>query len=168
MARGLSVDGVDVPYTATAKYLGVIYDRRLTWKPHVHTLKQSFHGRLSQIAPLLRSPSLSLATKIMLYRSYLRSALTYAIAAWFGIANAHLATLQVLQNRSLRMIGGYDRATPIVQMHEDHLPYFTEYAQSIARALYHKALHNTNPLISELGAYDPRDFSSHKMPLHHL
>ena len=161
MARELSVDGVDIPYTTTAKYLGVTYDRRLT--------KQSFHGRISQIAPLLRSPSLSIATKLILYRTYIRFALTYAIVAWFGIANAHLATLQILQNRCLRMIGGYDRTTPILQMHEDlQIRYFIEYARTLSRNLYHKALYNTNPLVSELGAYDPRDFSSHRMPLHHL
>ena len=165
----LTVDGTAVPYTTSAKYLGVVFDKRLTWRVHVDGLKKSFHGRLSQVAPLLRSPNITIKTKLMIYCQYIRAALTYAIVAWFGIATGRLASLQVLQNRCLRIIGGFDRQTPIAQMHETlDMPYFIDYARRLADALYQKALYNTNPLISELGAYDPRDFTSHRMPLYHV
>ena len=105
----------------------------------------------------------------LIYTQYLRSTLTYAAAAWLGIAKSRLKLLQVLQNRCLRRIGGYDWYTRVNQMHEDlQIPYITTYMKHQAHRLYQKTLTNPNTYINELGAYDPRHYTKHKTPLHYL
>ena len=108
-------------------------------------------------------------TKLILYIQFLRSALTYAGPAWLGIAQTHLHKLQVLQNRCLRVIGGYDLFTTIQQMHDDLqiLPIHA-YLKHLARTLYAFSPANPNPLISFLGDYELILYPHHKMPRYWL
>ena len=88
------------------------------------------------------------------------------LLAWLGVAPTRLASLQVLQNRCLRLISGHDRDVSIVQLHEDldfELLFLFLIRQ--ARKFYQGTILNHNRFISDWGAYDPRDFRARRMPL---
>ena len=162
----LSVSGVPVEYSPSVTYLGVTFDSHLTWAHHIEACKRKFFTKLASITPLLYSPALPVSVKLHLYHQYLRSSLTYASPAWLGIARHRLQSLQVLQNRCLRLISGHDRGVSILQLHADlEEEFLFTFIVNDARRFYLRALGNSNPIISDLGAYDPRDFSAHRMPL---
>ena len=46
--------------------------------------------------------------------------MTYASPAWAFITKTQFSLLQVVQNRTLRVIGGHVRHTPTDKMHLDH------------------------------------------------
>ena len=162
----LSVSGVPIEYSPHVTYLGVTFDSRLTWDRHIEACKRKFFPKLASITPLFLSPALPVSTKLHLYHQYLRSSLTYASPAWLGIARHRLQALQVLQNRCLRLISGHDRGVSIPQLHADlEEEFLYTFLVNDARRFYLRALDNSNPFISDLGAYDPRDYPAHRMPL---
>ena len=71
------------------------------------------------LKPLLRS-SLSVKSKLELYKTYNRPVITYAAPAWGFISKNNMSRLQVVQKRVLRLIGGYDWNTRTEQLYSDY------------------------------------------------
>ena len=162
----LSVSDVPIEYSPHVTYLGVTFDRHLTWARHVESCRRKFFTKFAHATPLFLSPVLPVSTKLHIYHQYLRSSLTYASPAWLGIARRRLQSLQVLQNHCLRLISGHDRSVSILQLHADlEVDFLFNFIVNDARRFYLRALGNSNPFISDLGAYDPRDYPAHRMPL---
>jgi hypothetical protein len=62
--------------------------------------------------------------------------MSYACPTWEYEADAHLFTLQRLQNRVLRAIGNLDRRTPVREMHVAFkISYVYDYITKSCRAL---------------------------------
>ena len=161
----LRLSDQDNQYSPTITYLGVIFDRHLTWHAHINHCRNVFFRKLAYITPHFFTPSLPLAVKTRLYCQYLRSSLIYAAPAWFGIAWKRIKSLQVLQNRCLRRISSYDWDVITVQLHEDlNIESIFTVIHQQTSSLYHRALRSDNPLINEFGPYDPCYYRAHKMP----
>ncbi|KAK9869117.1 hypothetical protein WA026_002875 [Henosepilachna vigintioctopunctata] len=95
----IQLNGTPIPWTDKAKYLGVIIDRRLTWKSHIDHCTAKAKAAQSQIYPLInRRSKLSAATKIRLYKTIIRLTMTYASTVWGYAAKSHINKLQVVQN----------------------------------------------------------------------
>jgi hypothetical protein len=118
------LDNEHIDYVQECRYLGVHLQRRLNWNGHCQAMRTKALGTLGQLAPLLQS-SLSQKSKLLLYKSYVRPHVTYASPAWAFITKSQYKSLQVVQNRALRIIRGYDIRTRTTQMHFDlkiHMP----------------------------------------------
>jgi hypothetical protein len=86
------------------KYLGVIFDKKITWKVHTETVAKVLLIFLS-IYPILKSERLSVGAKLIIYKALIRSMLTCACPAWEFAGDSYLLKLQRLQNRVLRTSG---------------------------------------------------------------
>ncbi|KAG0727363.1 hypothetical protein GWK47_034818 [Chionoecetes opilio] len=84
------------------KVLGVTYDCRLTFKAHIEQLARESSGKLAS----LRRMSWLLDSKVLevLYMAQVRSSMEYACLGWGGAANKHLALLDKVQGRAVRLI----------------------------------------------------------------
>lgn len=104
----LSIEGRRIPWDRKLKYLGVTFDRGLTFSGHVADLLVKARRVRGMLSPLLSSyNSLPLKTRLAIYKSYLRPILTYASAAWLaGLARTHVQALEAFQSVSLRKITG--------------------------------------------------------------
>lgn len=94
------VNGTQINQTSQTKYLGLIIDEALTWKPHIEHMKKT----LIPYIYVLRQTRYLMprSTKISLYYSYIHSRLTYMSAIW-GYGNvAFQNQLQVIQNKAVR------------------------------------------------------------------
>ncbi|KFM60065.1 putative RNA-directed DNA polymerase from transposon X-element, partial [Stegodyphus mimosarum] len=97
------MNNIPIPWTKQARYLGVILDSHLTWKPHIKHVLTKFRARKLTLAPLIaRDSALSLDNKILLYKAMLRPIMTYASPVWGYVCHTHLNKLQVQQNAFLR------------------------------------------------------------------
>ena len=88
--------------TPSYKYLGVIIDNRLSWKPQIDkmcTKLSSVCGIISKVRYILDRKSL-----LLIYNSLVESRLRYGILSWSTASNQLLDRLRVLQNRALRFI----------------------------------------------------------------
>jgi hypothetical protein len=72
-----------IPQAEAVKYLGIHFDRRLTWKDHVLTKRKQLDHKTREIKWLIgRHFPLSLENKIIIYKTVLKPVWTYGIELW--------------------------------------------------------------------------------------
>ena len=95
--------------------------------------------------------------------------MTYASPAWAFITKTKFSRLQVVQNRALRIIGGYDIRTRSTEIHFDNkIPLLKSFVKTLDLKMYASAKTNRNRYVRKLGSasivLDPRV----RRPLHIL
>ena len=100
-------------------YLGVTFDKRQTWKPHIERAERKARQKLA-ILRKLAGTSWGANEKVLkqTYQGVVRPHLEYGSTAWSTAAKTHLQTLDKVQNQALRLITGSMRSTPIQAMEE--------------------------------------------------
>ena len=95
--------GEKIPWVSETRYLGLILDERLTWKPHIEHVRNKALGGMAALRPITgRRSKLSLKNKVLLYTSMIRPIMTYAAPVWGYARPKLIERLQVVQNRILR------------------------------------------------------------------
>jgi hypothetical protein len=139
------------------KYLGVTLDSKLTYRTHISNTLRKANYRLRQLFLILnKSSTIDINLALIIYRSLLRSILTYACPVWGNAANTYINKLQTFQNKVLRLITKLPRVTPIVTLHEQTgMPLMGRHIKMLTRALYRRPADSENIQIQVLGQYDP-------------
>jgi hypothetical protein len=114
----LTLNGWNIPFVNSVKYLGVIFDKRMTWRLHIEMIEAKAFRTFIRIYSLFKSEWLSANIKVTLHKALIRSVMTHACPAWEFAAESHLLKLKGLQNRVLRTIGNFLRSTSVCDMHE--------------------------------------------------
>jgi hypothetical protein len=70
-----------------------------------------------KIYSLLKSEHLRANIKLTLYKTLIRSVMTYACPSGELVADTYLLKLRRLQNKLLRTIGNFPRCTPVHDLH---------------------------------------------------
>lgn len=150
--REIKVNGHPVPWSDSAKYLGVILDKKLTFKKHIdYAIEKSGKGLKILYSLLCRKSKLQQTNKLLVYKSVLRPILLYAAPAWKGCAKSHLKRLQVFQNKSLKMCLNLELRHPTTSVHEKaNIKYIKQSAEEITTKLLHQSSYSNNPLLHEL------------------
>ena len=84
-----------------AKVIGYMLDSKMTWGPMIDQLARKARGRLAALARikhLLNSSNLQ-----QIYCMFIRSIMEYGSLAWAGAGPVHLAKLDLIQDRAMRM-----------------------------------------------------------------
>lgn len=101
----LQIDNETIPSQTSIKYLGIILDKRLTFKKQILSAKAMATAAIAKIYPLINNHStLPIQTKTLLYKSFVRPILTYAAPVIGAAARSHIQNLQITQNNVLRTI----------------------------------------------------------------
>jgi hypothetical protein len=117
LPRHFKIRGTQVEFKQCVKYLGVHIDSKLTWATHLKTVNQTAKQRLGRFYRLLRSPTLSVKLKLLIFKAIIRPCMTYACPIWHTAAKTNIGKLQITQNKSLRVCLGLPRRTPIDFLH---------------------------------------------------
>ena len=94
--------GIKLERCKTAKYLGVILDEKLNWEPQIKHLKQKLLQSLGIIAKMRHY--LNQKNMISIYYAFFYSHILYGILGWGSATQARKKSLQILQNRVLRVL----------------------------------------------------------------
>ena len=107
--------GSRLSFNPTPTFLGVTFDRNLYFFKHVSSLKAKFFPRLKALRYISASSwVLSKNPVSVLYKSFLRSLLTYASPGWFPFLSAtNFTKLERLHRAASRAITGYLSSSPI-------------------------------------------------------
>lgn len=102
----LSVDGVQIPLLDAIKYLGIVLDKKLTFKQQVLQSCEKAVKCGRALFPLLNRRSfLNSKNKLLLYKMCIRPIMTYGCQIWSKrCANTYIKKLQVVQNKNLKII----------------------------------------------------------------
>lgn len=96
------------------KFLGIIFDSRLTWDDHIEYINASLHRRANCIKTLTHGKTpLQLKLLVRIYTAMIRSKLDYGALILTTIPKTKLKKLETTQNQILRGILGCFKSTPI-------------------------------------------------------
>jgi hypothetical protein len=93
---------VDLPQKNEVKYLGMYLDRKRTWSKHIKSERKQHTIKAKQMNWLLRRRStLSIGTKLLLYKAVLKHILTYGIQLLGTASNSNIKILKRFQSKPL-------------------------------------------------------------------
>lgn len=163
--ENMKINNHIIKFTNEVKYLGIHLDHKLLWHSHVQKTRAKVAGRTHLLFPLLKSPVLSLKRKMTLYKMLILPLLTYAAPAWCYIPESVFRSLQVAQNKALKIIHGSDWYTRILQIHEDlKIDYLRQQLLKIVKKFYHSIEQSEDPFVNSLGKYNVRAYRTHRTP----
>jgi hypothetical protein len=110
----LTLHGRNIPFVYSIIYLGVIFDKKITWRPHIEMIETKTFRRFRVYS---RSERLSTNIKLTLHKALIRSVMAYACSAFEFVVDTHLIKLQCLQSKVLCTIGSFQRRTSVCEMH---------------------------------------------------
>ena len=118
-AGKLMLEGAELMVVDEQTYLGVTYDKRLTWKQHIQCAETKARRKLN-VMRKLAGTTWGASEKILkqVYQSTVRPHLEYGASAWMTAAQTHQNALEKVQNQALRVITGSMRSTPIAKMEQ--------------------------------------------------
>lgn len=113
----LTINMEPLTEVTTEKYLGLILDNRLTWKPHLEKLQ----SKLSSIMGTLRGTSRCFpkSVRYIIYNSMVKPHLDYLIEVWGSAAKTHLKSLQITQNKIIKQLFHYNYLTPTDKVYKE-------------------------------------------------
>ena len=98
-------------------YLGVTFDKRLTWKQHTQRTESRAKARLALMKKLASTTwGADASTLRRLYTGRVRPVLEYGMAAWGTTAKTNMDKMSNVQNQAARIITGSMRSTPIQEL----------------------------------------------------
>ena len=105
----------DMKFSSTVKFLGVIFDKRLTWRAHIQYVVNPCNKRMN----LLRAVSgndwgADKRTLLTLYRTLIRLVVDYGSIAYDSASKTNKKLLNQIQTKALRICCGAMMMTPIV------------------------------------------------------
>jgi ribonuclease HI len=110
----LSINNHPLKFENEAKFLGVIFDQRLTWKPHVDYIVKKCKSRLNLMRSVTGSYwGASRSSLITIYKMLIRSILDYGAVAYDSATEAVKKKLDSIQASALRIITGAMSSTAV-------------------------------------------------------
>jgi len=147
------LNNIPIPSSQSVKYLGLIFDRRLTWGPHIKAKKLALNERLRSVKPLISNKHTKLNTKLLIYKALIKPMWTYGLQLWGNAKVSNVNKIQTVQNKILRLI---TKAPPYVSNYSLHtdLNIKTVHAEAITyyKRFHNRLPHHPNPLISNLAS----------------
>ena len=116
-AGTITLGGTPLKEDEEATYLGVTFDKRATWKPHVARAETKARRKLAIIRKLAGT-TWGANERVLktVYQGSVRPHLEYGSTAWSTCAKTTQQALDKVQNQALRIITGAMRSTPIKAM----------------------------------------------------
>ena len=130
-------------FNPTPTFLGVTFDRTLSFSKHISSLKAKFIPHLKALRCISASSwGSSKKSLSVLYKSFLRPLLTYASPGWFLFLSAtHITKLERLHRTASRAITGCPSSSPIpLLLSEASLPPLRVTLTHFALSSYERAL----------------------------
>jgi hypothetical protein len=108
---------MDVVFIYRVKYLGVIFDKKITWRAHIEMIEAKTFRTFIRVYSLFSIERFIVNSKLTLHKDFIISVMTYACPTCEFVADTHLMKLQHLQDKVLCTIGTFQTHTPVREMH---------------------------------------------------
>ena len=103
-----------IPTTSATKYLGIILDNRLTFKPHIDHIIQSCMKKMRIIQRLCGTTWGSMDRSLLkLYTQYIRPVIEYGLIIYGTCSKQLFNKLECVQNTAIRLATGCRKTTKI-------------------------------------------------------
>ena len=114
----LTLYGSPIPVVQEYKYLGLIFDKKLSFIPHIKYLKAKCLKSLNILKVLSHTTwGADRTTLLQLYRSLIRSKLDYGSIVYGSARKSYLAMLDPIHHQGLRLTLGAFRTSPTASLY---------------------------------------------------
>ena len=113
----ISIDGQPIDRVNKMKYLGVIIDDRLTFKDHCEYIAKKMSKKVNFLRQIRNR--LDIKTALLLFNSLVVPHIDFCNSILFMLNKRELHTLQLIQNRAMRIILKCSRDTSIIYMQQE-------------------------------------------------
>ena len=143
--------GEEFPVSKTPTFLGIKFDRTLSFKDHIEQLKTRLTKRNSVLRAIQsREWGSNKEDLRTVYLAYIQSSIDYCGAAWqTSVADSNIKKLQTIQNAGARAITGCTKSCPNdLLLNEANLLPISESRKTLATIAYERTLRlpNNNPV----------------------
>lgn len=100
------------------KYLGLYLDSHITWKSHIKHLSSKICaviGMMHQIRHFMPRPIM-----LQIYFALVHSHISYLTGIWGAASSKYVKSIQILQNRALKIIFNLPRLHPTINLYVNH------------------------------------------------
>ena len=114
----LSLDGTVIPLVNEFKFLGVIFDRKLSFIPHIKYIKAKCQKSLNLLKVVSRMDwGADSIVLLRLYRALIRSKLDYGCIVYGSARQSYIAMLDTIHHQGLRICLGAFRTSPVQSLY---------------------------------------------------
>ena len=113
----LSVDGQTIERVKKIKYLGVVIDDRLTFKDHCDYVVKKMSKKVNYLRRIRNR--LDTKSALLLYNSLAVPHIDFCSSILFMLNDGDIRTIQLIQNRALRIVLNRPRDSSATAMHQD-------------------------------------------------
>ena len=95
----ITLNGQEMDWVTETKFLGIILDESLSWKPHIYYVR----NKISKAAGILKKlrAYVNIDTMVNLYYSFVYPYLLYCVHVWGKTYVTHLECLNIMKKRAL-------------------------------------------------------------------
>nr|WP_160869998.1 reverse transcriptase domain-containing protein [Pantoea sp. Taur] len=113
----LLLNGIALPYVTSCRFLGLEFDRRLSWEEHIRTLKEKCLGKLGILKVLSGTCwGADRTSMLKIYQALICSKIDYG-SFIYGSARGHnLARLNSIHHTGIRIATGAFRTSPSLSL----------------------------------------------------
>ena len=116
----LTIYGSPIPVVSEAKFLGLLFDNKLSFIPHIKALKAKCLKALDILKVLSSSDWGGNRTVLLnLYRSLIRSKLDYGSIVYGSARKSYLKSLDTIHHQGLRLALGAFRTSPVESLYAE-------------------------------------------------
>ncbi|MES9994020.1 MAG: reverse transcriptase domain-containing protein, partial [Candidatus Thiodiazotropha sp.] len=116
----LNIYGSPIPVVNEAKFLGLLFDKKLTFIPHIKALKAKCLKALDILKVLSNTSWGGDRTVLLnLYRSLVRSKLDYGSVVYGSARKSYLKCLDTIHHQGLRLALGAFRTSPVESLYAE-------------------------------------------------
>ena len=141
----LKINNDEIPKVTATKFLGIIIDDRLNWKPHIQSVK----SKLSCILFIMYKASTLITTVGMytLYCSLFQPHMSYCNVLWGNTYASNVNCICIIQRKVVRLICKADRLAHTSEMFKElYILKFPEFVQYKTAILMFHLFHGTLPI----------------------
>jgi hypothetical protein len=108
----------EIPVVNETKFLGIIFNNKLTFKPHIENLKKKCLNAMNLLRVVARTDwGVDSTTLLRLYRSVVRSKLDYGCVMYGSARASYLINLDQVQNAALPLCLRAFQTRPASSLH---------------------------------------------------
>ena len=117
---GLKIDHIEIPIVEHYKYLGIIFDRKLSFIPHIKYLRTKCNKTIKLLRTIAHTNwGGSKETLLKLYRSLIRSRRDYGCFIYRAARKTYLKELNTIHHKGLRLALGAYSTSPIESLYTE-------------------------------------------------
>ena len=141
----LKINNADIPKVTATKFLGIIIDGRLNWKPHIQSVKSKLSCILYNMYKA--SKLITNAGMYTLYFSLFQSHISYCNELWGNTYASNVNCLCIMQRKVVRLICNADRLAHTNELFKElYILKFPETVQYKTAILMFNLFYGTLPI----------------------